>query len=219
MSLTASAAVTSADALLEREWYLDTSLFQDFLDRPAPVAFREAEPHDGSTIARIAPGSGPVIISPVKVRGMRLQVQMTRNLHCLHMIAVATQVRFLYSELVKAEAVRRLRRSHPKASLEDLEDWWGLFSFFLKNYREVPLSLGAGVLTALASSFPLGKNVQDYMHLIVAKEANALFVTSDNLNGQLDALRERFYPGIIPWPVLKQALSNHPKLSHLLRKE
>lgn len=91
----------SLDELLSREWYLDTSLFMDFLDSRAPVAFKEGQPHDGGTIAQLAPGSVG-IYSPVLVRGLRLQVRMTQSLHWLHMIAWVVKTRFVYSELVKA---------------------------------------------------------------------------------------------------------------------
>ena len=207
----------SLDELLKREWYLDTSLFADFLDSRAPVAFREAQPHNGSTIMQLSPGSRPGVYSPVLVRGLRLQVRMTKNLHWLHMIACVAKIRFVYSELVRAEAIRRLRRSHAEASRGELLDWWGLFSFFLKDYREVPLVFNdPGILSTLALAFPLSKNVQDYMHLVLAKERGALFITQDKLNNQMERLRGEFYAGIVYWPEAKQVLLAHQELKGLL---
>lgn len=207
----------SAEDLLGREWYLDTSLFHDFLDRKVPLAYRGARPHDGKTIAQLAPGSHSQVFAPVLIGGMRLQVELTQNIHWLRMIAWVTGVKFIYSELVRAEAIRRLRRSHPGATAADLRDWWELFAWLLKNYGEVSLTLSEPqALTELALTFPLPKNVQDYMHLLLARDNNAFFVTSDRLGGQIQALRDKFYPNIVYWPQDKRVMLSHPKLRELL---
>lgn len=73
-----------------------------------------------------------------------------------------------------------------------------------------------GDLARLALGFPLSKNVQDYMHLILAKERGALFLTLDKLNGQIEDLRREFYPGIAYWPEAKEVLLTHPQLGKVL---
>jgi hypothetical protein len=55
-------------------------------------------------------------------------------------------------------------------------------------------------LSRLALQFPISKNVQDYIHMIIAKANDLAFVTSDKLDGQIEGLRKDYYPHIYYWP-------------------
>lgn len=61
-------------------------------------------------------------------------------------------------------------------------------------------------LSELALDFPIRKNVQDYLHLIIAKKEGFAFITSDKLDNQIKDLQEEYYPHIYFWPEIKDSI-------------
>ncbi len=55
----------------------------------------------------------------------------------------------------------------------------------------------------MALRFPIRKNVQDYIHLIISKKNGLAFITSDKLDDQIKDLQEKYYPHIYYWPEIK----------------
>ncbi len=58
-------------------------------------------------------------------------------------------------------------------------------------------------LADLALNFPIRKNAQDYIHLIIAKRNGLAFITSDKLDDQIKEFQEKYYPHIYYWPEIK----------------
>ena len=81
------------------------------------------------------------------------------------------------------------------------------FAFLLNDYRKVEWDFPIDdEFSNLALDFPIRKNVQDYLHLIAAKEKGLAFVTSDKLDSQIDDLKERYYPHIYFWPDIREKI-------------
>ena len=103
--------------------------------------------------------------------------------------------------------LRAFRKAHPERAKSEILDWWGAFTFLLNDYRKVDWDFPIGdECSNLALDFPIRKNVQDYLHLIAAKEKELAFVTSDKLDDQIDDLRESYYPHIYFWPDVREKI-------------
>ena len=193
----------SVETLTHIGWYLDTCLFMEFIKRNIRVGFDTAETHDGQTILHVS-GVGKRrrrIFVPAIARGRRFAFELTWTADQLRMIQFSNGTPYYYSELTKAEVLRALRRAHPEREKPEILGWWEAFVFLLGDYRRVELDFHIGEeLSALALNFPIRKNVQDYLHLIIAKEKGLAFVTSDKLDGQIEGLKKSYYPHIYFWP-------------------
>lgn len=193
----------SIEKLTHIGWYLDTCLFKDFIERNIRVGFDTAETHDGQTILHVSEVGKRHrrIFVPVIAQGKRFAFELTMAVDELRTIQFSNGTSYYYSELTKAEVFRALRKAHPKRAKSEILSWWEAFAFLMGDYRKVELDFHIGEeFSGLALNFPIRKNVQDYLHLIVAKEKGLAFVTSDKFDGQIDDLKESFYPHIYFWP-------------------
>jgi hypothetical protein len=180
-----------------------------FIERNIRVGFDTAETHDGQTILHVK-GVGKRrtrIFVPVISQGKRFAFELTRTVNELRIIQLSNGIPYYYSELTKAEVLRALRKAHPERDKPEIPDWWGAFAFLLGDYRKVNLDFPIGdEFSRLALDFPIRKNVQDYIHLIAAKEKKLAFVTLDKLDDQIDDLRELYYPHIYFWPDIREKI-------------
>jgi len=193
----------STSTLMGMPWYLDTSLFKDFIERNIRKGFDTAEQHDGSTIIHVTgiPSGKPLILVPVIAGSRRFQFELTSNLDSLRNIHFSNKTQYRYSELTKAEVLRSLRKTHSSRSSGEILAWWEAFCFLLKDYTMVPTRIDLDEeLSKLALEFPIKKNVQDYIHMIIAKTYDLAFVTCDKLDGQIEDLQRAYYPHIYYWP-------------------
>lgn len=188
-------------------WYLDTSTFHDFVDRNIRIGFDNAEHHDGSTILHITGNKSGVYV-PVIRQGKRYAFLLTQTVNHLRILQMAYNLNFYYSELTRAEVYRSLRKAHGERSKTEITDWWGAFQFLMNNYQKTELDFGIDhELPNLALDFPIRKNIQDYIHLIIAKKNGLAFITSDKLDDQIEDLKATFYQHIYFWPELKNQIA------------
>jgi len=202
-------AIQSIDTLMSLGWYLDTSLFMDFVDRNIRIGFDTAEVHDGQTLLHIKGKSkaGSRMFAPVIANGKRFAFELTKNVNLLRYIQLSNKIPYYYSELTKAEVVRALRKTYPQREISEILDWWAAFCFLLSDYRKVELAYQIDEeLTDLALRFPIKKNVQDYVHLMISKKNGLAFVTSDKLDDQIKDLQEKYYPHIYLWSEVKDQI-------------
>ena len=198
----------SIETLMNMGWYLDTSLFKDFIERNIRKGFDTAEEHDGRTILRIKGLSKKVqIFVPVIIGSNRVTFELTRNMDHLRNIYLSNKTHFHYSELTKAEVLRALRRSHPQRNSSEILDWWHAFCFLLFDYERVELDFPIGEeLSNLVLGFPIRKNVQDYLHLMIAKTKGLALITSDKLDGHIEDLMKSYYPHVYYWPDVRDMI-------------
>ena len=196
------------DSLVNMVWYLDTCLFMDFIDRNVRTAFDNATASDGRTVLRMEGlKAGSHTFVPAVSGGLRFAFELTKTLSWLRAVQTSLGVSYRYSGLTKAEILRSLRKTHSGRSTEEILAWWQAFTWLLGDYQAVELATGVDEeLTTLALSFPIRKNVQDYLHLITAKKLDLAFVTSDKFDNQLDELRAQYYRHIYFWPEIKNLL-------------
>lgn len=201
----------SVDELLNLGWYLDTSLFMDFIDRNVRIGFDNAEIYDGHTLlqAKGAPKKETRMFAPVLSNDKRFDFELTQNINLLRFIQLSNNTRYYYSDLTRAEIFRALRKAHPDREKSEISEWWNAFCFLLSgyprsNYQKVESDYQIDrELTDLALNFPIKKNVQDYIHLIISKRNGLAFITSDKLDDQIMDLQEKYYPHIYFWPEIK----------------
>jgi len=196
----------SIKTLMNLGWYLDTSLFMDFIDRNIRIGFDTAEAHDSHTLLHVTGSSKASIRTfvPVISNGKRFDFELTKNISLLRFIQYSNKISYFYSELTKAEVVRALRKTYPQKQISEIPDWWQAFCFLLSDYRKIEMDYQIEQeLSDLALNFPIRKNVQDYLHLIISKKKGLAFVTSDKLDNQISDLQERYYPHIYYWPEIK----------------
>ena len=199
--------------IVKMGWYIDTSLLMDFIDRNIRKGFSDSEPYDGKTIKNVTCGAGVHKFVPAIADGMRFTFELTTNIDYLRNIHFTHKTSFYYSELTKEEVLRSLRKSHAKSDQEEIISWWKALCFLMKDYKKVKSeNLLGQELPELALAFPISKNVQDYIHLILAKQNKLAFITSDKLNGQIDAIRENYYSQIYYWPEIKKDIPILPEL-------
>ena len=195
----------SIDTLMNIGWYLGTSLFMDFIERNIRRGFDSAEEHDGHTILLVKCSSQRVqAFVPVIAGSKRFAFELTRNVDQLRNIQLSHRTQFYYSEMTKAECLRALRKAHVQRQNADILDWWQAFCFLLRDYRRVELDFQIDEeLSTLALNFPVRKNVQDYLNLIISKKKGLAFITSDKLDGQIEELQKDYYSHIYYWPEIK----------------
>ncbi|MBL7186593.1 MAG: hypothetical protein ISS70_09725 [Phycisphaerae bacterium] len=199
--------------ILAMGWYLDTSLFMDFIDRNIRTGFSSPEPYDGKTIMSVTVSAGiHKFVPAITANGMRFAFELTTNIDKLRCIHFTHKIRFYYSELTKAEVLRALRRSHSNRDQREIVSWWKALCYLLEDYNRVESENFDQELSQLALSFPISKNVQDYIHLILAKQNQLAFITSDKLDGQINAIRENYYSQIYYWPEIRQDIPILPEL-------
>ena len=76
--------------------------------------------------------------------------------------------------------------------------------FFAIDYRKVEADYQIDQeLADLALNFPIRKNAQDYIHLIMAKRNGLAFITSYKLDDQIKEFQEKYYPHVYYWPEIK----------------
>jgi predicted nucleic acid-binding protein len=187
-------------------WYLDTSLFKDFVERNVRIGFDTAEVHDGRTLLHVKgkSKSGIRTFAPVISNGKRFAFELTHNVNLLRNIRYSNGLQYYYSDLTKAEVFRALRKTYPERETSEIVNWWESFCFLLGNYQKVESDYQIDQeLSELALNFPIKKNVQDYIHLIIAKRKGLAFITSDKLDDQIKEFQERYYPHIYFWPEIK----------------
>lgn len=187
-------------------WYLDTSLFMDFVDRNIRVGFDNAEVHDDHTVLHITGLSkaGTRMFVPAISNGKRFAFELTKNVNLLRNIQYSNKIPYFYSELTKAEVFRALRKTYPHKEISEILDWWKSFCFLLSDYQKIESDYPIDQeLSDLALHFPIQKNVQDYLHLIISKKKGLAFITSDKLGDQIKDLQESYYPHIYYWPEIK----------------
>lgn len=197
------------DGLLQMGWYLDTSLLMDFIDRNVRVGFDTAEPYDGKSIIHLkgVPKSGRVMVVPILSGEKRFQFELTSSINDLRMLHYTSNTLYYYSELTKAEVFRSLRKAHTQRSESEISNWWDALTFLMGKYQKVEIDVPIGEeLSKLALTFPIRKNVQDYLHLIIAKKKELAYITSDKLDDQIEELKVDYYQHIYYWPQLKEKL-------------
>lgn len=196
----------SIKTLTSLGWYLDTSLFMDFVNTNIRVGFDTAETHDGHTLLHVtgSSNSGVRTFLPIIANGKRFQFELTKNVNLLRFIQYSNKISYFYSEITRAEIIRALRKTYPQREKSEILDWWQAFCFLLSTYQKIEIDYQIDKeLSDLALNFPVRKNVQDYLHLIISKKENLAFITSDKLDGQINDLQERYYPHIYYWPEIK----------------
>ena len=199
--------------IVKMGWYIDTSLFMDFIDRNIRTGFSNSEPYDGKTIMSVTCSAGIHKFVPAIANGIRFAFELTTNIDKLRCIHFTHKTRFYYSELTKAEVLRSLRKSHSKRNQKEIISWWKALCYLMADYKKVESeNLLGQELSQLALTFPISKNVQDYIHLILAKQNQLAFITSDKLNGQIDAIKENYYSQIYYWPEFKKDIPILPEL-------
>jgi predicted nucleic acid-binding protein len=196
------------ELLINMGWFLDTSLFMDFIQTNVRVGFDKAEDLDGKTILHIqASGTKRQVWVPVIMGGKRFAFELTKNIDLLQLIHYSHKTNYYYSELTKAEVLRALRRAHPERDRQQILRWWEAFRFLLLQFNKIELDFTiTNELSTLALDFPIRKNVQDYIHLITAKQKGLAYITSDKLQNQLEDLRTKYYPHIYFWPEIKDKI-------------
>ena len=196
--------------LMSLGWYLDTSLFKDFIERNIRIGFDNAELDDGHTLLRIKGSSKKSVLrsfAPVISKGKRFDFELTRNVDLLRKIQYSNKTRFYYSDLTKAEVFRALRKTYPQRETVEILEWWGAFRFLLSDYQKAESDYPIDQeLSDLALNFPVKKNVQDYIHLIISKRKGLAFITSDKLDNQIKDFREKYYPHIYLWTEIKDEI-------------
>jgi hypothetical protein len=178
----------------------------DFVDRNIRVGFDTAEVDDGHTLLHITGSSktGVRTFAPIISNGKRFAFELTKNVNLLRCIQYSNKIPYFYSELTKAEVFRALRKTYPHREISEIMGWWQSFCFLLSNYQRVESDYQIDQeLSDLALHFPIRKNVQDYLHLIISKKKGLAFITSDKLDDQIKDLQERYYPYIYYWPEIK----------------
>lgn len=195
-------------------WYIDTSLFMDFIDRNIRTGFDSSETYDGKTIMSVTLSAGVHKFVPaINTDGMRFAFELTANIDKLRCIHFTHKIHFYYSELTKAEVLRALRKSHSNRDQKEIISWWNALCYLMIDYNKVENeNLLSQELSQLALTFPISKNVQDYIHLILAKQNQLAFITSDKLNDQINAIRENYYSRVYYWPEIKQDIPILPEL-------
>ena len=204
--------------LTQMGWYLDTSLFMDFIDRNIRTGFDNVEEHDGQTLLHIK-GTGKTAVRvfvPVIRGDKRFAFELTKTVNMLRNIQLSNGITYFYSDLVKAEVLRALRKGYPTRESSEILNWWHAFCFILGDFQEVKLDYDLGKeLSSLALNFPIRKNVQDYIHLNTSKEKGLAFITLDKLDNQIEELRENYYPYIYYWHEVKDKVPIDDIFKHL----
>ena len=211
----------STEALLQMGWYLDTSLFQDFVNRNIRTAFDTAEEYDGHTLLRITGLNkvGMRSFMPALGGGKRYQFELTKTINYLQLTQYLFGTTFFYSELTKAEVIRALRAAHSGREKAEILSWWDAFRYIISNYQKVDIDFHLDEeLSDLALHFPIRKNAQDYIHLITARKKGLAFVTADKLADQIAELRLNFYQHIYYWPTFKEKIPIPDEFKQLLDK-
>jgi hypothetical protein len=201
--------------LITLGWYLDTSLFLSFIQQNIRIGFDTGEDHDGHTILQVKGSpkskSGVRTFVPVIAGGKRFAFQLTKNIEQLRNIQVSNNILFYYSELTKAEVIRHLRRVYLQRAKSEILDWWHAFCFVLLRYQKIEIDFPIDEeLSALSLDFPINKNVQDYIHLIIAKKKGLAFITDDKLGNQIEDLKKVYYPHIYSWSEIKYQIPIDP---------
>jgi predicted nucleic acid-binding protein len=196
----------SIKSLMNMGWYLDTSIFMDFIDTNIRVGFDTAEVFYGHTLLHVSGTSKSAIRSfaPVLANGRRFTFELTKNMDLLRFIQYSNKILYFYSELTKAEIFRSLRKTYPQRDISEILDWWKAFCFLLSDYKKIETDFQIDQeLSSLALNFPIRKNVQDYLHIMIAKKNGLAILTSDKLDNQISELQEKYYPYIYYWPEIK----------------
>ena len=190
----------------------------DFIDRNVRVGFDTAEEHDGHTILHVKGKSktGIRTFVPVLVGGKRYQFELTKTMNLLRNISYSNKIEYYYSGLTKAEVYRALRKTHFHRASSDIIEWWKSLRFLLNDYRKVDIDFSFDEeLLNLALRFPVRKNVQDYIHLIISKKKNLAFITSDKLDNQIKELQKSYYEHIYYWPEIKDKIPLNEEFKQL----
>ena len=185
--------------------YLDTSVFFAFLTKEVRDAFRDSKPMDPNKPTIISSNIKPikpkdiVRFIPV-VHGKRgYMVQVYGKEHLINKLIEKSEngVSYCTSPLVFSEVVRKLRREYKLSAEDAFSLWWGVASAFrFERTKNNVIDLDKD-LTMLARNYPLKKNVQDLLHIILAKQNDCLFVTKDKLDGNLDEIKKDYHNKII----------------------
>ena len=94
----------------------------------------------------------------VSSNGMRYAFELTSNLSKLQEIGIVHNKTYYYSELIKAEIFRNLRKSHSGAEKIEIVEWWNAFCFLMRKYENLPIDFNIGSeLSDLALEFPIKK--------------------------------------------------------------
>ncbi len=203
--------------LKELDWYIDTSVFLDFIRTNIRVGFSESEPDDGKTIihVKLSATKNKQWAPLFSDNGIRYAFELTSNIDRLRKIGLFYNKKYYYSELIKAEVFRNLRKFHSDKDKKEISNWWNAFCSLMWDYKNLPINFDIGPeLSDLALGFPIKKNVQDYIHLIIAKKYNKAFITSDKFDDQILELRTCYYAHIYHFEEVKNAYSDNYYTNH-----
>jgi len=125
----------SINSLMSLGWYLDTSMFKDFIERNIRIGFDNAEVDDGHTLLHVTgtSKSGVRMFAPVISNGKRFAFELTHYINMLRFIQYSNKTTYYYSDLTKAEVFRALRKAYPQRGTAEILNWWEAFCFLLST--------------------------------------------------------------------------------------
>ena len=200
--------ITGIEDLLKKGWYLDTSLFQDFIQKNIRVGFDNAIDCNGKTIVHInCSSSKRQVWVPMIINGKNVSFELTNQMEMLQNFQLSHDLNFYYSDITKAEVIRNLRKGFDNKKKSEITDWWNVFSKILNKYNQVMIDFDFdNELSELALNYPINKNVQDYIHLIISKKNKLAFITSDKLDDKIYELKASYYSDIYYWQDVKDQI-------------
>lgn len=141
------------------------------------------------------------------INGKNVSFELTGIIEKLQMFQISNNLNFYYSQISKAEVFRSLRKGFDNRSNSEINQWWNVFSSILKSYHPVRTEIDINSdLSALALDFPINKNIQDYLHIIICKQNNLPFITKDKLDGKLEEIKNSYFHDIYYWPDIKDQI-------------
>ena len=114
--------ITGIEDLLKKGWYLDTSLFQDFIQKNIRVGFDNAIDCNGKTIVHInCSSSKRQVWVPMIINGKNVSFELTNQMEMLQNFQLSHDLNFYYSDITKAEVIRNLRKGFDNKKKSDLK--------------------------------------------------------------------------------------------------
>ncbi|MBN2101583.1 MAG: hypothetical protein JW716_01790 [Candidatus Aenigmarchaeota archaeon] len=181
--------------------YLDTNVFYNFLLKEVDEGFKKSEHVDqkcktNKIAFKIESDISTVI--PIREKNLVYCVKIKKDSRIDKLLKIKRENCVVYysSSMVMAEIFRKLQKekNFPVRKIAYL--WGGLDHILgLKIIENNNVDLKH--LTVLSMNFPLKKNVQDLLHIILAKKNKCLFVTCDDLDGNMDDIKKHYYKDIM----------------------
>ncbi len=184
--------------------YLDTNTFFSFLIKNVLEAFDKAKPiknEDGfgfSNLQSIPPQEILTIVPVIYENNLYcIEILGKENMYNKFLSLKDKGVNYYTSALVLSEVIRKLKKEYNFIDSKALGLWMGVAKTFdFKLIQDNTLNMGKDLLN-LCLKYPPKKNVQDIMHIILAKQNNCWFITGDKLDDNLEKIRKEYYGKIM----------------------